>query len=167
MSCYANIFIRSNDEFIPVGDYSRNTKFFEYLQSMGAPYEKIVGIGITDCESMIASINEDIRKEEAYIERRKREQGLVAKIDKPLDEILEVINECQNAIEATNEEINELKFVLHYVQIMMEQSQSVRTEIEYQNRYPEEYPNPLESVGEYLYYVGIEIGSPTLEDVMD
>jgi DNA repair ATPase RecN len=165
MSCYANLFIRLNDEFVPVGDFSRNSRLFGYFESMGASYEKIVGISIADCESMMDSIKDDIKEEEDYIARRKQEMELVAKIDRPIDEILEVINECQNAINAANEEISELRYALHYIEIIKEQSESVRDEIAYQNRYPEEYPNPLESVGEYLYYVGIEIGRPTIDDI--
>lgn len=47
MSQYLNFFVRIKDGFIPIGDYSRNSIFYQMVNScIFPPYEKIMPVSI-------------------------------------------------------------------------------------------------------------------------
>lgn len=155
MSIYATIFIRYNNEFAPVGDFIRNSEFFHFFELIGVPYGKVKGITTSDCESMEKMIEEKIQQSKNYIADKENRKDLIAKINRPIEEILEAIDECQYEIEKAKNKIDELRYVLHYVEIMKDQTYTVFEEVE------------RSCDSNCLYYVGIEVDRPTVNDLKE
>lgn len=140
MSQYLNFFAKSvhGKEFIPIADYSRNTKVYQETE---APYEKIRVFK----EQELRDIAERLRAGKIFansqINSFNRRIDLITQMDNPLDEKLEAINEYLGYIDEYKDEIDALD--------------RWATEIDF-----------IANMTDYCdIYAGFEVGEPTNENI--
>lgn len=151
MSQYVEFFVRgNNDAFVPIGSYSRSNPMYQAFVHSGAPYEKIAELDNNRYRWAEAEFEEQIKN----LERVKRYYEDNIEIIKDmkevsLDEKLETINEYRNNIEEAEEDLKIWKAQL--------------TQLNFINRIRNEY---IDDDHETRVYVGIEVGTPTIEDIV-
>ena len=140
MSQYVNFFLRRGDEFIPLKDYSRSSPIYSV---MDAPYEKIQEYSYSDLEAKILAL-------------KKMKEDNAAAITRILERINSVYH-LNNSVEEKMEYVND-----YYSQI---------SDFEDDNKNLDRCVIELEFIADLVYmdytiYAGVEIGEPTLEDVV-
>lgn len=140
MSQYVNFFLRRGDEFIPLKDYSRSSPIYSV---MNAPYEKIREYSYSDLESKILHLKEMKEDNAAAITR--------------IWERINSVYHLNNSVEEKMEYVND-----YYSQI---------SDLEDDNKNLDRYMTELDFIANLIYmdytiYAGVEIGEPTLEDVV-
>ena len=140
MSQYVNFFLRRGDEFIPLKDYSRSSPIYSV---MNAPYEKIREYNYSDLEAKILALKEMKEDNAAAITRIRERINSVYQLNNSVEEKMEYVNDYYSQISDFEENKKNLD----------------RCMIE------------LEFIADLVYmdctiYAGVEIGEPTLEDVV-
>ena len=104
MSSYINFYLRMNETFIPLTDYSRNTTVYRFVAS-GVPYGKIKPVTldmidnyISNAVDRIAEIEESIAKEKSRISFIMDAKG------NSLEEKLDYLDGINNLIEDDEDE---------------------------------------------------------------
>lgn len=152
MSAYVDFFIRNKDDFIPIADYSRNSMIYSIVTDV--PYEKIRAITTRDISEFINIAVEKIRDYEQKICKEKERIKLVATFDNSIEEKLEVIAQYEEGIEEYTQSIEECNYAKNFFSFL--------TELINVRRWEE---NSSVNINEYIY-AGIEIGRPTVEDIV-
>ena len=108
MSQYLNIFLKSDEKFIPIGDYSRSTYLYD---EFNAPYEKICEYkaeGLREIGARLESRANDIKE---YIQKL---EDLIALIPSfqghEMEEKISAILDYKSQIEEEKEELKTLYF---------------------------------------------------------
>lgn len=111
MSSYIYFYVRKEDTFIPIGEFSRNNEIYQVFNEYNdAPYEKIVEAKFS---SPIANLEEKKIKYQAAIMREVQAIEDLKTINAPLDEITERIWERRNSIESLREDIKEIDWTIN------------------------------------------------------
>lgn len=148
MSAYKYFFIRSsNDEFIPVGEFSRNTEVYRYC---AAPYEQIKELTIPTLEQLIGDIQAHISFVKEGIQQQKDRQEMVIRMNNPIAEKMGELNDIARSIEENTEYIDELTCASNYFSFLVNIL---------------DYAQVCE-IDRHIY-VGEEIPAPTLSDITD
>lgn len=148
MSAYKYFFIRSsNDEFIPIGEFSRNTEVYRYC---AAPYEQIKELTIPTLERLITDVQAHIAFVKEGIKKDKDRQELIVKMNNPLEEKMEILHDIARSIEENTEYIDELKWTSNYFSFL-------RDILDYAQSHK----------ADRHIYVGEEIPVSTLSDITD
>lgn len=154
MSQYANFFIRYDDTFIPISDFSTSS-YIKSLVKGFAPWEKVRAMSVKDINDFRESARNDVirfKKEKAMREDLIKE---VAQFNNSAEDKLEVIENIRFDIKDYDEMIEEAVIGEYFFVFLGWLIDAVR------------YNEPLvKDIDKYIY-VGIEIGSPTLEDIKD
>ena len=144
MSAYIQFFIRSNDNFIPIGYYSRNNTIYEYFQSY-APWDAITVIG----RDLLIDISQTIAKDRNLLNKNiddaKKEKQLIASFNNSVEDKLIAIAEYNQMIAAYEQELKELTFADCFVCVL---------------------DDILSNNGNDCIYIGIEVGLPTVSDIV-
>jgi hypothetical protein len=151
MSQYIDFFVRVNDSFAPVGTWGNSSTVYRLFED-AVPYGRIKPITIEDLktarvqlQSLIAVAQKDITKLEHYIE-------LAAAAQLSLEDKMEQLEYLENNIMVCNEEEDEYKGALGYVEALIH----ILDTIEYSEHF---------SYQKYIY-VGIEVGeTPGVKDI--
>ena len=154
MSTHVNFFIHRGNDFIPIGgDYSRNSIIYELVSSY-AGYEKIKPLTVESIQDLRARARN--RKEEARktIDHVKERIKNMRNLAETWDEALEYLEDYETAILEYEEEIKEARYVQHFFSFLEDIIDTVRYDSKSKYNY-----------NEYIY-VGIEIGEPTVEDIV-
>ena len=110
MSSYVNFYLRINENFAPIGSFSRNNEVYQYIYSF-IPFEKIRPITRHDFSEFIKNINQDIGKYEKYkLDNQADIQRAMSLTDRPVDEIMEYVHKVEFAIQKEDKIISELKY---------------------------------------------------------
>ena len=151
MSAYIQFFIRHNETFMPIGIYCRSSKIYEYFDEY-TPWEKIKVVTRPLLDKIRDNINDDILYYQKRYDRAKEMKEYVATMNNSMDEKMEWIENIEATLGDCCEEIEKAEYVKHYLNFLDDIIESVEYEdgIDYKN---------------YLY-VGIEVGSPTVEDIV-
>ena len=151
MSAYIQFFIRHNETFMPIGTYIRSSKIYEYFDDY-TPWEKIKHVTRPLLDKIRDNINDDILYYQKRYDRAKEMKEYVATMNNSMDEKMEWIENIEATLGDCCEEIEKAEYVKHYLNFLDDIIESVEYEdgIDYKN---------------YLY-VGIEVGSPTVEDIV-
>ena len=153
MSTYIDFFIRRGDEFIPISDYSRNSIIYKIANSY-AMWEKVSPLSKAGIEQMI---NEAERQQRAYQESIAETKTRIAQL-KDLsctwNEALEYLDEYENAIQEYEQDIKEARYAKHFFGFLIDIIETVQ----YADKKEYDYNNYI--------YVGIEIGHPTVKDIV-
>ena len=106
MSQYLNIFLKSDEKFIPIGDYSRSTYLYD---EFNAPYEKICEYkadGLREVGARLESRANDIKE---YIQKLEDLITLIPSFQgQEMEEKISAILDYKSQIEETKEELKTL-----------------------------------------------------------
>lgn len=153
MSVYIDFFIRRGDDFIPLSDYSRNSIIYRIANSY-AMWEKVSPLSKAGIEQMI---NEAERQQKAYQESIAEIKTRIAQL-KDLsctwNEALEYLDEYEEAIQEHEQDIKEARYAKHFFGFLIDIIETVQ----YADKKEYDYNNYI--------YVGIEIGHPTVKDIV-
>ena len=140
MSAYIQFFVRNENAFLPISIYSRNNALYHYFDEY-TPWEKIKPV----TRPLLNKIRDDVNEDILYYQKRYDRA-------KDMDEKMEWIENIEATLGDCCEEIEKAEYVKHYLNFLDDIIESVEYEehIEYKN---------------YLY-VGIEVGNPTVDDIV-
>ena len=106
MSQYLNIFLKSDEKFIPIGDYSRSTYLYD---EFNAPYGKICEYkaeGLREIGARLESRADDIEK---YIQKLESLIALIPSFQgQEMEEKISAILDYKSQIEEEKEELKTL-----------------------------------------------------------
>ena len=146
MSKNIYFYIRHNDEFLPILSIDRSNALYQVFANY-VPYGQISAINDATLRSVEKELNEKISNYKKIIEKYRNENNTIVSFNNSIEEKLEAMRTNSLAIDELQDEIDELYTTLHYVYFM--------------SMMLEEYYN------QDYFYAGIEICSPTLDDVAE
>lgn len=142
MSQYVNFFIRHNNAFLTIADYSRSSALYGVMQD--APYEKLREYSYEELQLKINELNTSKAAYRKQIDYYNNHINLICEMDNSIEDKLEtitsideVIKEIQQEIDTIDRQAIELDFIANLV---------------YQG---------------YRIYAGVEVGEPTLQDIVE
>lgn len=151
MSAYKYFFIKSNNnEFIQIGEFSRNTEVYRYCN---APYEKIKPLTIDNLNQIICDIEQGIECVKRGIQADKDERELVVKMNNSINEKMETLLEIGRSIEENTNYLDDLKWACNYFAFLI----NIIDYAKFNNNY---------DIDNYIY-VGEEIPEPTVNDIVE
>ena len=157
MSSYINFFIRSDNRFLPLGNFSRSSEIYQRLNN-DVPYEKLKALTYNKLNNVVNNIIEDAHKYNNRILKYKKEIELIATFNNSVEDKLEAINSIESTIEDIEESISELNFAQGWFD-------SLCKIIDRASEYTDEDYNGLIDASKYIY-AGIETPLvPTLADI--
>ena len=151
MSAYIQFFVRNDNTFMPISVYSRNNSVYRYFDEY-TPWGKIKVVTRSLLNKIHDNVNEDILCYQKRYDRAKEMKEYVATMNNSMDEKMEWIENIEATLGDCREEIEKAEYVKHYLNFLDDVIESVEYEenIDYKN---------------YLY-VGIEVGNPTVDDIV-
>lgn len=151
MSAYIQFFVRNENAFLPISIYSRNNALYHYFDEY-TPWEKIKPVTRPLLNKIRDDVNEDILYYQKRYDRAKEMKEYVATMNNSMDEKMEWIENIEAILGDCCEEIEKAEYVKHYLSFLDDVIESVEYEehIDHKN---------------YLY-VGIEVGNPTVDDIV-
>lgn len=158
MSQYLNFFIRCERQFVPLFSFSRNSYLYRVF-SKEAKCEKIVAVNINTIETAKNRLRDYIEAYQSRINVHEREQIAIPSFNNTVEEKLEAIRGLSGAIEELESEISELKTALTYCEAMNDILETAR--------YGDKIPALPMYTEESLLYMGIEISSPKVGDIVE
>ena len=153
MSAYINFFIRRGDEFIPISDYSRNSIIYRIANSY-AMWEKVSPLSKAGIEQMITEAERQQRAYQESIVEVKAKIAQLKDLSCTWNEALEYLDEYEEAIQEYEQDIKEARYAKHFFGFLIDIIETV----EYADKKEYDY-------NDYIY-VGIEIGHPTVKDIV-
>lgn len=153
MSQYVQFFIKTNENnFLPIATYSRSSKIFQYFREY-VPFEKIGNINDKTVQYIMNDITTDYKSYKETIEKNKKTIERVSSFkDSDISEKIEIIERYEEYIEEMQEEIEELNYTKYFIYFLNEMIEEAKYDHNVKNK-------------DYIY-AGIEVGYPTLEDVV-
>ena len=151
MSAYIQFFIRNDEAFMPIGIYCRVNKIYHYFDEY-TPWEKIKPVTRPLLNKIRDDVNEDILYLQERCDRAKEMKEYIAGMNNSVEEKMERIENIEEALGDYHEELEEVEYVKTYLNFLDNIIESVEYEehIDHKN---------------YLY-VGIEVGNPTVDDIV-
>lgn len=153
MSTYIDFFIRRGDEFIPISDYSRNSIIYRIANSY-AMWEKVSPLSKAGIEQMITEAERQQRAYQESIVEVKAKIAQLKDLSCTWNEALEYLDEYEEAIQEYEQDIKEARYAKHFFGFLIDIIETV----EYADKKEYDY-------NDYIY-VGIEIGHPTVKDIV-
>lgn len=151
MSAYIQFFVRNDEAFMPIGTYSRNDCIYGYFDEY-TPWEKIKAVTRPLLDKIRDDVNEDLQDVQKRYDRAKEMKEWIATLNNSLEEKMEYINNVEEVLEDCYEMRDDFMRVKSYLNFLDDIIKSV------------EYKEHIDYKA-YLY-VGIEVGSPTSEDIV-
>lgn len=151
MSAYIQFFIRHEDTFLPIGIYCRSSSIYKYFDEY-TPWEKIKPITRGLLDKIRGNVHEDLQASQERYDRAREMKEWVATLNNSLEEKMEYIENIEEVLGECCDEIETAKHVKDYLNFLDDIIESVEYEkhIDHKN---------------YLY-VGIEVGNPTVDDIV-
>lgn len=104
MSSYVNFYLRMNETFIPISDYSRNSTIYKFVAS-GVPYGKIKPVTLDMVENYVANAVDRINEiEESLAKERSTISIIMDAKGNSLEEKVDYLEEINNLIEDYEDE---------------------------------------------------------------
>lgn len=142
MSQYVNFFIRHDNILLPLADYSRSTSLYHIMND--APYEKLREYSYEELQLKVNELNTSKTAYLKQIDCYNNHITLICEMDNSIEDKLdmitsvdETIKDIQQEIDAIDRQAIELDFIANLI---------------YQG---------------YFIYAGIEVGEPTLQDIVE
>ena len=116
MSSYVNFYLRINDNFAPIGDFSRNSKVYETYYGCGfSSYERILPLHEEHLRILKDYVIRKIKTEKETKERYEKRISLIMNAENtPLNEKLEEIDYIEEAIGEISQDIEEYEYARNY-----------------------------------------------------
>lgn len=153
MSVYIDFFIRRGDDFIPLSDYSRNSIIYKIANSY-AMWEKVSPLSKAGIEQMITEAERQQRAYQESIAETKIRIAQLKDLSCTWNEALEYLDEYEEAIQEYEQDIKEARYAKHFFGFLIDIIETVQ----YADKKEYDYNNYI--------YVGIEIGHPTVKDIV-
>lgn len=156
MSAYICFFLRGKDDhFYPLGSYSRSTAIYEMFDEAGySNWESIRAITFKDIEAVRKENLDNIDGWKKLIKEIEDEIELIKSIEAPLDEKIDVIDRRLAELNGFKDKIDELEEVSSFCDFL----ETILEDIKYGDYGSIDVDNYI--------YAGIEIGRPTVEDII-
>ena len=152
MSTYMDFFVRHGDDFIPLGDFSRNSIIYPTMvDCVNVPWEKIIPLTLDNLHAAQTHAHKRSIDARGYIEILKDRIEEVKGFNNSVEEKLEQIEEYRDEIAEWRQEVEEARYAENYFYFLMDLIEAVHDDID---------------VNKYIY-AGIEIGRPTVEDIYE
>ena len=161
MSAYMNFFLRGEDRFYPIGTYSRNSAIYEIFEEYTmVPWEKIMPVTKNVLANLQHNINENIEGFQNRIKTTQEKIEHIKTMNNSVEEKMECLNEEINWITDIEERIEELEKVKSFMNVLDDILQEAKDSHYYEDK--------SRWLDENMYvYVGIEIGNPTVESIVE
>lgn len=151
MSVYINFFVRHGDDFIPLGNFSRNSIIYPTMVNCAnVPWEKIIPLTLDNLHAAQTHAHKRSIDARGYIEILKDRIEEVKGFNNSVEEKLEQIETYRDEIAEWRQEAEEARYAENYFYFLMdliEAAHDIDTD-------------------KYIY-AGIEIGRPTIEDIYE
>ena len=152
MSAYMDFFVRHGDDFIPLGDFSRNSIIYPtMIDCVNVPWEKIIPLTLDNLHAAQTRAHKRNIDARGYIEILKDRIEEVKGFNNSVEEKLEQIEEYRDEIAEWRQEAEEARYAENYFYFLMDLIEAAHDDID-ANKY---------------IYAGIEIGRPTIEDIYE
>lgn len=157
MSSYMSFFIRGNDDtFYPIGTYNRVTAIYNMFDSMEiGPYEKIEAITEAKLNKIESFTERQINEWNKHRIQTEEKISLVKTLNGSVEERISIWDELKDELCDCKSTIKELEEVKNFIWFLKEAITDVKWDDNF-NIAPENY-----------LYVGIEIGYPTIDDIVE
>lgn len=150
MSAYINFFVRHGDDFIPLGDFSRNSIVYPTMKDCAdVPWEKIISLTLDNLQAAQTRAHKHSTNALDYINTLKDRIEEVKGFNNSVEEKLEQIEVYRGEIAEWQQEAEEARYAENYFYFLMDLIEAAHDDIDANN---------------YIY-VGIEIGQPTIKDI--
>ena len=150
MSVYINFFVRHGDDFIPLGDFSRNSIVYQTMKDCtNVPWEKIIPLTLDNLQAAQIRVHKHSTNALDYINTLKDRIEEVKGFNNSVEEKLEQIEVYRGEIAEWQQEAEEARYAENYFYFLMDLIEAAHDDID-ANKY---------------IYAGIEIGRPTIEDI--
>ena len=151
MSAYIQFFIRNDETFLPIGTYCRSSAIYQAFDEY-IPWEKVRAISEPLLRKVYSNVTEDIQHHKEQIEKIKEHRAFIATFNNTLEEKMEMLENVESMLYEYEEGLDDLERVKSYIHFLEDIIESV----EYETHINE---------NAYLY-AGIEVGNPTIEDIL-
>lgn len=157
MSAYMCFFLRGKDDhFYPLGSYGRSTAIYEIFdEARYSNWESISAITFKDIEVIRKENFSNAIGWKKLIKETENKIELIKSIEAPLDEKVDVIDRYSAELNGFKDKVDELAEVSSFCDFL----ETILEDIKYGD-----YEDI--DVNNYIY-VGIEIGHPTVEDIIN
>lgn len=152
MSTYVDFFVRHGDDFIPLGDFSRNSIVYQTMKDCtNVPWEKIIPLTLDNLHATQTYAHKRSIDARGYIETLKDRIEEVKGFNNSVEEKLEQIETYRDEIAEWHQEAEEARYAENYFYFLADLIEAAHDDID-ANKY---------------IYAGIEIGRPTIEDIYE
>lgn len=152
MSAYVDFFVRHGNDFIPLGDFSRNSIVYPtMIDCVNVPWEKIIPLTLDNLHAAQTHIHRHRTDALGYIDTLKDRIEEVKGFNNSVEEKLEQIETYRDEIAEWQQEAEEARYAENYFYFLMDLIEAAHDDID-ANKY---------------IYAGIEIGRPTIEDICE
>lgn len=143
MSQYINFFIKHNNDFAPIAEFSRNSEIFQSFLDF-APWEKVSHLSNRDLSFIYREIKDKIDEYKKDINKKREMIDKVCSFTNSVEDKLDYIESYTSTIEALKDILNELYYAKHFISFLSEIEEYEKTKV----------------------YAGFEIFEPKPEDVI-
>ncbi len=152
MSAYMNFFVCHGNDFIPLGDFSRNSIIYPTMvDCANVPWEKIIPLTLDNLHAAQTRAHKHKTDALGYIDTLKDRIEEVKGFNNSMEEKLEQIEVYRDEIAEWRQEAEEARYAENYFYFLMDLIEAAHDDID-ANKY---------------IYAGIEIGRPTIEDIYE
>ena len=170
MSCYIEIYVRHDNQFIPFGSWSRNSVVYQMFDEVNAaPWEAIRPVTFDLINEVESNWKENIDNWKEHIKKINQRIDLATKMsDVPFAERVEKIEEYQEDLAESKDSLAECEFAMNYLETLKLASTEIKERLEWQEKYPDDYGTKvITGIEDTLFYIGMEVGAPTVEDIVE
>ena len=151
MSAYVDFFVRHGNDFIPLGDFSRNSIVYQTMKDCAdVPWEKIIPLTLDNLHAAQVHAHKHNINAIKHIHILKGRIEEVKGFNNSVEEKLEQIEVYRGEIAEWQQEAEEARYAENYFYFLMDLIEAAH-DID-ANKY---------------IYAGIEIGQPTIEDIYE
>lgn len=160
MSCYTCFFIRRKDDFIPIGSFGRSSTISRAFNEFHftVPWEKIEALTPNDISQVINDVMGAKEDDLKLIDKYEKQIEEIKSIEAPLTEKLEQIAEIRENISEVREDYEDWDYAHSYLSFLL----GILDEVRYSD-----YDEDKEYDTDNYIYFGLEIGHPTVNDIID
>lgn len=152
MSAYVDFFVRHGNDFIPLGDFSRNSIVYPtMIDCTNVPWEKIIPLTLDNLQTAQTRVHKHSTDALGYIDTLKDRIEEVKGFNNSVEEKLEQIEVYRGEIAEWQQEAEEARYAENYFYFLADLIEAAHDGIDANN---------------YIY-AGIEIGRPTVEDIYE
>ena len=157
MSAYMCFFLRGKDDhFYPIGSYNRCTAIYEMFdEARYSNWESISAITFRDIEVVRKENFSNAIGWKKLIKETENKIELIKSIEAPLDEKVDIIDRYSAELNGFKDKVDELAEVSSFCDFL----EAILEDIKYGDYEGIDVDNYI--------YVGIEIGHPTVEDIIN